>query len=231
MRVLGLIGGMSWESSELYYRAVNKAVSERLGGFHSAALVMSSIDFEPVETLQRAGDWDRAGHLLANEARRLQRAGAECIVLCTNTMHIVSDAIEAATELPFLHIADAAATAISRLGVQRVGLLGTRFTMEQAFYRDRLATLHGIDVLVPDTDDRAEIDRVIFEELCHGKVLEASRANYLKVVDKLAAAGAEAVVLGCTEIGMLVGAEHTTVPLIDTTAVHAAAAVEFALNG
>lgn len=231
MRVLGLLGGMSWESSEVYYRAINSQIQHRLGGHHSARLLMSSVDFAEIEALQRAGDWDGAGALLAAEAARLERGGAECIVLCTNTMHKVAAAIEAATTLPMLHIADATAAELKRQGVGRAGLLGTRFTMEQDFYRDRLTERHGIDVVIPDAADRTDIDRIIFDELCHGLLLDASRTSYVEVIDRLAAAGADAVILGCTEIGLLVGASDTPVPLVDTAALHAAAAVEFALDG
>ena len=231
MRVLGLLGGMSWESSEVYYRAINSQIQHRLGGHHSARLLISSVDFAEIEALQRADDWDGAGALLAAEAARLERGGAECIVLCTNTMHKVATAIEAATTLPMLHIADATAAELTRQGVGRAGLLGTRFTMEQDFYRDRLTERHGIDVVVPDAADRTDIDRIIFDELCHGQLLDASRTRYVDVIDRLAAAGADAVILGCTEIGLLVGAGDTPVPLVDTAALHAAAAVEFALDG
>ena len=231
MRLLGLIGGMSWESTELYYRAINTAVQRELGGHHSARLLLSSVDFEGIERLQRAGDWQQAADQLAGEARRLAAAGADCIVLCTNTMHKVADSIEAATTLPLLHIVDATAGELLTRGIATIGLLGTRFTMEEDFYRERLAQRCHANVIVPSIDERAEVDRIIFKELCHGAVIEKSRQRYLEVIDRLAAAGADAVILGCTEIGMLVQASHTAVPLIDSTAIHAKAIVRFALDG
>jgi len=229
MRTLGLIGGMSWESTLPYYRLVNQGVQARLGGLHSAKLLLWSVDFAEIEVLQRAGDWDAAGELLADAGRRLHRAGAEALVLCTNTMHRVAAAIEAAAPIPLLHIADDTAVAIRAAGMSRVGLLGTRFTMEQAFYRDRLRTRHGIDVVVPGDAARAEVHRVIYEELCRGQIEDASRETYRAIIRDLLDAGAEGIVLGCTEIGLLVGLDDAPVPVFDTTALHAAAAVDFAL--
>ena len=230
MRTIGLIGGMSWESTVPYYRLINEAVRERLGGLHSARIVLHSVEFAQVEALQRTGAWDEAGELLADVARSLERAGAGVVVLCTNTMHKVAPAIEAATALPFIHIADPTATAIRAAGLTRVGLLGTRFTMEQDFYRERLSALHGIDVVVPDEDDRQAVHRVIYEELCLGVVDDGSRSRYRAVIDRLVEAGAQAVILGCTEIGMLVGPEDSPVPLFDTTLLHARAAADWALT-
>jgi len=228
MRRIGLLGGMSWQSSALYYSLINELVAERLGGVHSAHLLMASVDFAEIEALQSAGEWDRAGELLAAEARGLQAAGAEVIVLCTNTMHIVAPAIEAAVSIPLLHLADVTAHAVSAARAQRVGLLGTRFTMQEAFYRDRVAS-HGIDVLVPEPDDQEFVHRVIYDELVHGTVSATSREQYLSIVDRLVARGAQGIVLGCTEIELLIDASHTAVPLFPTTRLHAKAAVDWAL--
>jgi aspartate racemase len=230
MRTIGLIGGMSWESSAEYYRFVNEAVRDRLGGLHSADCVMRSVDFTQIEPLQRNGDWEGAGALLAAEAQALVAAGAELIVLCTNTMHKVAAAIEAAVAIPLLHIADPTAAAIKAAGVARVGLLGTRFTMEQAFYHERLRA-HGLDVLVPGEAARERVHRVIYDELCLGIVRDDSRTAYRDIIRELVADGAEAIILGCTEIALLVGAADATVPLFDTTALHAQAAVDAALAG
>ena len=230
MKTIGLLGGMSWESTLPYYRHINEAVRERLGGLHSARLVLYSLDFHEIEALQRQGDWAAAGTLLADAARRLESAGADFLLLCTNTMHKVADAIEAASALPLLHIADPTAAAIQAAGLQRVGLLGTRFTMEQPFYRQRLEDRYGIQVLVPDEPDRAEVHRVIYEELCRGVVSEASRQAYRQVISRLVARGAQAVILGCTEIGLLVRADDAEVPLFDTCVLHAQAAAERALS-
>jgi len=230
MKTIGLLGGMSWESTLPYYRHINEAVRERLGGLHSARLVLYSLDFHEIEALQRQGDWAAAGTLLADAARRLESAGADFLLLCTNTMHKVADAIEAASALPLLHIADPTAAAIQAAGLQRVGLLGTRFTMEQPFYRQRLEDRYGIQVLVPDEPDRAEVHRVIYEELCRGVVSEASRQAYRQVITRLVARGAQAVILGCTEIGLLVRADDAEVPLFDTCVLHAQAAAERALS-
>jgi len=229
VKTLGLLGGMSWESTQTYYRLVNEGVRSRLGGLHSAELVLYSVDFEPIERLQRAGRWDEAGTALARAARGLEAAGAEGLVLCTNTMHKVAPAIEAAIGIPLLHIADATGTAVASDGHATVGLLGTRFTMAEDFYRGRLTERFGLEVLVPDEPDRDTIDRVIFDELCLGRVLESSRERYRGILHALADRGAQGIILGCTEISLLVGAEDSLVPLYDTTALHAAAAVEWAL--
>lgn len=231
MKVIGLIGGMSWESTVPYYRLINEGVKARLGGLHSAKIVLYSVDFAEIERLQHSGEWDEAGALLADAARALERAGADFVVLCTNTMHKVAPAIEAAVAIPLLHIADPTAAAIHQAGLSCVGLLGTRFTMEQDFYRARLTDRHGIDVVIPDDDDRALVHRVIYEELCLGRVEEASRLAYRDVIQRLVAQGAQGVILGCTEISMLVGVEDAAVPLFDTTGLHAAAAVQVALAG
>jgi aspartate racemase len=230
MKTIGLIGGMSWESTVPYYRIANETVGKRLGGLHSARIVLVSVDFHDVERLQRDGDWDAAGSLMADAARSLERAGADFIVVCTNTMHKVADAIEGAVRIPLLHIADATADEIRRAGIGTVGLLGTRFTMEQDFYRERLRGRHGIEVIVPPAEDREIVHRVIYEELCLGRKLEESRSAYRRIMQGLVDAGAQGIVLACTEIPMLVGPEDATVPVFDTTAIHARAAAERALG-
>lgn len=230
MRTIGLIGGMSWESTVPYYRIINETVRDTLGGLHSAKIVMYSVDFDEIEKLQRAGMWDEAGRQLAYAASVLEGAGAELLVLCTNTMHKVAPAIEAAVGVPLLHIADPTAEAIKAAGLARAGLLGTRFTMEQGFYRDRLTALHGIEVMVPDEDDRSTVHRIIYDELCLGVVDNASRAAYRAIIARLVAAGAQAVILGCTEIGMLVGPADSPVPLFDTAELHARAAARWAIS-
>jgi aspartate racemase len=230
MKCIGLIGGMSWESTIPYYRHINEAVKVRLGGLHSAKVILFSVDFHDIEQLQHAGKWDEAGTMLADAAKALERAGADFIVLCTNTMHRVAPAIEAAVRIPLLHIADPTAQAIKRAGLHTVGLLGTRFTMEQAFYRDRLQQDHGINVLVPEAADREAVHRIIYEELCLGRVEDASRDVYRVVMARMVAKGAQAVILGCTEISLLVAATDAAVPLFDTTAIHARAAAEHALE-
>jgi len=230
MRTIGLIGGMSWESSAEYYRIINQRVRDQLGPLRSAQLLMYSVDFGPVEQAQHAGRWDSAALILEDAARRLQAGGAECVVLCTNTMHLVAPRIEAAVSIPFLHIADAAGSAAVAAGTLTVGLLGTAFTMEQDFLTSRLAA-HGLNVLVPNADERQAVHRIIYEELCVGVISEASRQVYQRVIASLAARGAQAVILGCTEIGLLIKPEHSHLPLLDTTALHAQAAVAFALQG
>ena len=228
--VIGLIGGMSWESSAEYYRLINQGVRARLGGVHSARCLMWSFDFAEVEALQHAGRWDAAGELLADAARRLERGGADFLLICTNTMHRMADQVQAAVGIPLLHIADPTAERIKAHGITRVGLLGTAFTMEQDFYKGRLRDRFGLDVLVPGDGDRATVHRVIYEELVQGRVEPESRDAYRAVIAGLAARGAEAVILGCTEIMLLVRPEDSAVPLFDTTALHAAAAVERALG-
>jgi aspartate racemase len=229
MRTIGLLGGMSWESSALYYRVVNEAVRERLGGYHSARVLMASVDFAEVEAMQASGDWDAAGALLAAEARALEAAGADCLVLCTNTMHKVAPAIEAVTSVPLIHIVDVTASAIRDAGVSRVALLGTRFTMQQPFVRERLES-HGLSVLVPAGEDLELVHRVIYDELVHGVVRDESREQYVDVVARLASQGAEGVILGCTEIELLIGPDDVDVPVFATTRLHALAAVDFALG-
>lgn len=221
---------MSWESTIPYYRHVNEVVKQRLGGLHSAKVILFSVDFHDIERLQHAGRWDEAGAMLADAAKALEQAGADFLVLCTNTMHKVAPVIGAAVRIPLLHIADPTALAIKQAGLHTVGLLGTRFTMEQAFYRDRLQQGHGINVLVPDAQDRETVHRIIYDELCLGQVNATSRDAYRVVIARLVEQGAEAVILGCTEISLLVGVADATVPLFDTTAIHAQAAAEYALE-
>jgi aspartate racemase len=229
MKTIGLIGGMSWESTVPYYRQINEAIKTALGGLHSAKIVLYSVDFHDVEQLQQAGDWEAAGELMAAAARALQAAGADFLVLCTNTMHKVVPAIESAVTIPLLHIADPTAEAITRAGYTRVGLLGTRFTMEQAFYRDRLSAHHGLQVMIPNPADRDRVHRVIYGELCLGTVSSDSRNEYRRIIADLVAQGAQAVILGCTEISLLIGPADSAVPLFDTTAIHAGKAAEWAL--
>ncbi|HQR77832.1 MAG TPA: aspartate/glutamate racemase family protein [Burkholderiaceae bacterium] len=230
MNTIGLIGGMSWESTVPYYRQINELTKERLGGLHSARIILYSVDFHDIERLQQAGRWSEAGAVLAGVAGALERAGADLLVLCTNTMHKVAPAIEAAVRIPLLHIADATGEEIKRAGVSTVGLLGTRFTMEQGFYKDRLRQNFGLRVLVPGETDRNLVHRVIYDELCLGKIVEGSRSEYRRVMAKLVDEGAEAIILGCTEITLLVGQEDTAVPLFDTTRIHARRAAEWALR-
>jgi len=231
VKTIGLIGGMSWESTVPYYRQINEEVKARLGGLHSARVVLYSVDFHEIEVLQRAGDWEGAGRILVGAARSLEAAGADFLVVCTNTMHKVAPAIEASVSIPLLHIADATAAEIAAAGHSVVGLLGTRFTMEQAFYRDRLSERHGLQVVVPDAEDRATIHRIIYEELCLGVIRPESRLEYRRIMNGLAGQGAQAIILGCTEITLLVGQQDSALPLFDTTAIHARAAAEKALDG
>ena len=227
MKTIGLIGGMSWESTAHYYRVINQETAARLGGLHSAPLIVHSVDFAPIAEMQTAGDWDGAGRQLASIARKLEAAGAEVIGLATNTMHIVADQITAAIAVPFIHIADPTADALTGDGFETVGLLGTRFTMEMSFYRDRLAG-RGLHSLIPEVD-RTNLNGIIFEELCRGIVREESRRLYISAIERLAARGAEAVILGCTEITMLIDDSVSPLPVYDTTDLHARALVEAAL--
>lgn len=221
---------MSWESSIEYYRIVNEVVRDRLGGFHSAKSLMLSVDFAEIETLQMRGDWEKSGEILADAARSLAAGGADCVVLCTNTMHKVGDVISAAIDIPFIHIADPTATAIKANGIAKIGLLGTDFTMSQAFYKGRLEETHDLAVVVPDDAGRKIVHDIIYEELVLGVIQDESKQAYLKVIDQLVTAGAEGVILGCTEIGLLIKAEDSPVPVFDTTYLHAEAAVDFALR-
>jgi len=230
MQTIGLLGGMSWESTELYYRAINEQVKQKLGGLHSAKIVLLSVDFQEIETLQHQNRWEEAGKLLAQAGQQVEAAGADFLLICTNTMHKVAPQIEQAIHIPILHLADATAVRIKQRGLKKVGLLGTNFTMEQDFYKGRLVQKHGLDVLIPPAADRDLVHHVIYNELCLGKVQDDSRREYLRIINDLQARGAEGIIEGCTEIVMLVKQEHTTVPLFDTTAIHAEAAVDRALG-
>ena len=229
MKCIGLLGGMSWESTVSYYQALNRGMRAKLGGLHSARVLLNSVDFAAIERLQHAGDWPATARLLAAEARKLQDGGADFLLIGTNTMHKVAPEIEAAIDIPLLHIADSTAAKLRADGITRVGLLGTRFTMEQDFYKGRLQEKFGLEVLVPGEAQRERVHRIIYDELCLGDIRDASRAEYLAIIAGLAAAGAEAVILGCTEIALLVGDARAAVPLYDTTAIHAEAAVALAL--
>ncbi len=230
MKTIGLIGGMSWESTAEYYRIINEEVKARLGGFHSAKCVLDSVDFAEIEALQRGEQWPKMAHILARSAISLEAAGADFIVLCTNTMHKVAADIESAVRIPLLHIADATAKAVSARGLKKIGLLGTRFTMEEDFYKGRLSREHGIDVHVPDGPDREAVHRVIFQELVMGRIESSSRQKLAAIIEGLARSGAEGVILGCTELGLLVKEKDSPLPLFDTTLIHAQAAVDFALQ-
>ncbi|RKQ85438.1 aspartate/glutamate racemase family protein [Brockia lithotrophica] len=230
MKRIGLIGGMSWESTLVYYREIQEGVRARLGGLHSADLVLHSLDFAPIASLQHAGDWETLGKILASSAEILERAGATAVLLCTNTMHKVAPAIEAVVRIPLLHIADATEEKIREAGLRTVGLLGTRFTMEDDFYRRRLEERFGLEVLVPEKPDRDEVHRVIYEELVVGKITPASKQTYLEIVDRLIGRGAEGIIFGCTEIGLLLSADDLPVPAFDTTRIHAQAAVDWILG-
>jgi aspartate racemase len=230
MKTIGLLGGMSWESTVFYYQIINRTIAERLGGLHSAKILLYSVDFEEVARLQRADRWAEAGEMLAESGAGLEAGGADFLVMCCNTMHKVAPAIERRVKIPFLHIADATAGALRRAGIGRVGLIGTRFTMEDSFIRGRLAEGHHLQVLIPPPDDRELIHRVIYDELCRGKVEDRSRLEFRRIMTGLADRGAEGVILGCTEISMLVGDGDATVPLFDTAAIHARSAASFALD-
>ncbi len=230
MKVIGLIGGMSWESSMEYYRLINQGIKEKLGGLHSCKCLMYSVDFAEIETLQHQGKWDEASMMMIDAAERLERGGAGFIVICTNTMHKMADDVQKSVKIPLLHIADAAAEKIKEFGLGKVGLLGTRFTMEQDFYRGRLKSIFGIDVVIPDETDRQVIHDIIYNELCLGEIKDVSRKKYTEIIKKLAVSGAEGIILGCTEIPLLVRQEDYEVPLFDTTSIHAEAAVLFALQ-
>ena len=229
MRRIGLIGGMSWESTAVYYRLLNQLVREELGGLHSAECVLYSVDFAEIQAMQASGSWDVAAERLSNAARVLEGAGVDMVLICTNTMHKVADLVEASVSVPLLHLADTTAEAVRAAGVRTVGLLGTAFTMEQDFYRDRLAS-HGLEVLVPEAEDRTLVHRVIFDELCLGVVKDASRDAFRAAIARLAERGAQGVILGCTEIELLIGQHDSPVPVFPTTRLHAEAAVRLALE-
>lgn len=229
MKTIGLLGGMSWESTAEYYRHINEEVKRRLGGLHSARIALYSVDFEEVEQLQHAQRWDEAAALMIDAAQRVERAGADLLLICTNTMHKVADPVAAALPIPLLHIADATAAAVKTAGLRRVGLLGTRFTMEEDFYRGRLQTRHDLEVLIPAEADRQLIHAVIYDELCVGRIREESRRQYIRIIDELQSRGTAGIILGCTEISLLLHPEHATCPLFDTTRIHALRAVDLAL--
>lgn len=230
MKTIGMIAGMSWESSLEYYRLVNEGMKAGLGGLHSAKCVLVSVDFAEIEILQREGRWEEATQAMIDVARQVQAGGADFLLICTNTMHKMAEEVQVSIEIPLLHIADAAAEAIKARGLRKVGLLGTRFTMEESFYRGRLAEKYGLEVLIPNEADRAIVHRVIYEELVLGKIVRASKVEYQRIIASLIQQGAEGIILGCTEIGLLVKDEDSRVPLFDTTSIHAQAAVEMALK-
>jgi len=230
MKTIGLLGGMSWESSIEYYRIINETVRARLGGLHSAKSIMYSVDFAEIERLQDQARWNEAAALMIDGAERLERGGADFLLICTNTMHKMADAVEAQIQIPLLHIADATAETLKARDLKQIGLLGTKFTMEQEFYKGRLTEKYGLKVLIPNQEGREMIHRVIYDELCMGVVSSSSREAFANVINQLAETGAEGVILGCTEIGLLIGEKDTPVPLFDTTTIHAVAAVEYALS-
>jgi aspartate racemase len=231
MKTVGLLGGMSWVSTVPYYRIINETVNAELGGLHSARILLASIDFHEIEALQHAGQWEDAGRLLAKAARNLERGGADFLILCTNTMHCVAEQIEAAIDIPLLHIADATAAAVAAARISRVGLIGTRFTMEERFYKSRLTEKHGLDVIIPDANERATIHEVIYAELCRGDIRERSQATFIAIAASLVGRGAEGIILGCTEVGMLLGADDVEVPVFDTCRIHAEMAARQSLPG
>lgn len=230
MITIGMLGGMSWESTVSYYKAINEGVKQALGGLHSAKIALYSVNFEEIEKLQRVGDWDQAGAILGNAAKSIQAGGADFLLICTNTMHKVLPQIEEKIDIPVLHIADATANKLIEDGISKVGLLGTAFTMEQDFYKRRISEKFGIEVIVPEHEEREVVHRVIYDELCQGQILSESREQYINIIDNLRRAGAEAVILGCTEIALLVEQQHTQVKLYDTTKIHAEEAVKLALS-
>jgi len=230
MKIIGLIGGMSWESSIEYYRIINQVIQKELGGVHSAKSVMVSLDFAEIEELQNRGDWDEATRIMVETAQLVEKGGADFVLICTNTMHLMAEEVQAGINIPLLHIADATAQAVKQRELEIIGLLGTRFTMEKEFYRGRLEELHQLKVLVPDREKREQVHRVIYDELVQGKITDDSRGIYREVIDALVAGGAQGIVLGCTEIGLLVKQEDVTVPIFDTMEIHALAAVDAALG-
>lgn len=230
MKTIGLLGGMSWESTELYYRLINEQIKKQLGGLHSAKIAMVSVDFHEIEVLQSQGKWDEAGDALAKSALQVEQAGADFLLICTNTMHKVAPQIQAAINIPLIHLADATAERIVAKSIKNIGLLGTNFTMEQDFYKGRLRDQHGLNVIVPDEADRQIIHKIIYEELCLGEIKESSRDKYLSIMNKMSDNGAEAIIEGCTEITLLVQQQHTDILLFDTTAIHAEAAAILALS-
>ncbi len=230
MKTIGLIGGMSWESTISYYRIINETVKKKLGGFHSAKIILYSVNFHEIERMLQSGDWIAAGKLLVQAGNSLMAGGADFLILCTNTMHRIAEMIENEVGIPLYHIADATAKEINQAGLTRIGLLGTRFTMEQDFFKDRLLHQHGIEIIIPDEKSRESIHRIIFEELCQGIILEKSRSIYRDIINKLIDKQVQGIILGCTEIPMLINKEDSSVPLFDTTAIHACAAAEVSLD-
>jgi aspartate racemase len=230
MKTIGLIGGMSWESSLEYYRIINQEIRKRLGGLHSAKSLMFSVDFDEVEKLQHLGKWDEATEIMLDAAKRLERGGADFIIICTNTMHKMADEVQSGIDIPLLHIADATAKKIKERGYRKIGLLGTKFTMEQDFYKGRLVKKHGLDVLVPEEKDRLIIHEIIYNELCLGKIDQKSKDQFISIINRLVENGAEGIILGCTEIPLLVKQKDVSVPLFDTTSIHAEGAVEYSLR-
>ncbi|WP_134682850.1 aspartate/glutamate racemase family protein [Brevibacillus migulae] len=229
MKTIGLLGGMSWESTSVYYRFINEAIREKRGGLHSAKCLLYSVDFAEIAACQKAGDWEQAARILGEAAKSLEQLGADCLVVCTNTMHKIADSIQQRISIPLIHIADTTSAAIQAQGLRKVGLLGTSYTMEQDFYKGRLRE-HGLEVLIPGEEDRELVNRVIFGELCLGEIREESKRAYLRIIDDMAAQGAEGIILGCTEITLLIGEKDTAIPLFDTTYLHAMQAVAYALG-
>lgn len=230
MKTIGLIGGMSWESSIEYYKIINESVRAKLGGLHSAKCIMYSVDFAEIESLQHQARWDEAAQLMVAAAKSLEKGGAEFVILCTNTMHKLADQVQKEIGIPILHIADATAERIIANRIRKVGLLGTRFTMEEDFYKGRLIQKHGLEVIIPTPEKREIVHRIIYDELCLGEIKESSKTKYQEIIESLVAAGAEGIILGCTEIGLLIRTEDSRVPLFDTAIIHAVAAVEYALK-
>jgi len=230
MKTIGLLGGMSWESTESYYRLLNETVKERLGGLHSAKVVLHSVDFAEIEQLQHLGEWDKTAEILKKAAQGLEKAGADFILICTNTMHLVAPQIQAGINIPLLHIADATAEEIVKANIQKIGLLGTAFTMEEDFYKGQLQNKYHLDVITPNSNDRKIVHQIIYDELCLGNIQNNSRKEYLRIIDDLVKQGAEAIILGCTEIALLIEPQHTKVKLFDTTRIHALKAIEIALD-
>ncbi len=230
MKTIGLVGGMSWESSLEYYRIINQRIKERLGGLHSAKIIMYSFDFAEIEHLQHGGRWDEAGGVMIEAARLLENAGADLILICTNTMHKMADDVQKSISVPLLHIADATAERLKEMGLRKAGLLGTRFTMEEDFYKGRLKKKYGIEVVIPDLEEREKIHRVIYDELCVGETKDASRQRFIEIINNLISQGAEGVILGCTEIPLLVKQEDVDLPLFDTTMIHASRAADISLS-
>jgi aspartate racemase len=230
MKTIGLIGGMSWESSIEYYRLINQETRDKLGGLHSAKSVMVSVDFAEIESFQHRGEWEEAAAILVDAAQNVERAGADFVLICTNTMHKLAEEVQDKIRIPLFHIADATAQRIQSQGKETVGLLGTKFTLEEGFYRDRLTEEYGLRVIIPTQAEREIVHRIIYDELCLGQIIEASKEEYIRIMEHMAEKGAEGIILGCTEISLLVGQEDSTVPLFDTTLIHAVAAVDYALG-